>query len=285
MTDDAPAGPDRAMARNLNETIVDHGGVRLRVRVREAPGPTLLLAHSVGCDASLWDPLIALIPDAWRLIAYDMRGHGRSDAPGGDYTVAELGADALAILAAVGAERVYVCGLSLGGTVAQWLALNRPERVAGIALADTAARLGTIEGWDARIAAARDGGMASLVALSMTRFFSAGFRLRRPDVIEHFRKVFLATPAQGFAGCCAVLRDADTRATLGGIACPTLVIVGAQDEPTPPADAEALAAGIAGATLAILPTGHLSAVEDAAGFADALVRHVAAIAWPGAAQS
>lgn len=250
-------------------------GVRLNVRVEgRADGPALLFAHSVGCDLTLWDNQARALADRFRIVRYDARGHGGSDAPTGDYSIAQLGGDALAILDALDIGRAHLCGLSLGGTLGQWLALHAPERLASIALCDTSARLGAADGWQMRADTARGPGMAALVDMSMTRFFSEGFRARAPEIVAVFRQTFLATPGHGFAGCCAVLRDCDFRAVLHRIDVPTLVLTGREDAPTPPEDSEFLAAGIRGARLVLLNTGHISAVEDPAGFTGALAKHI-----------
>lgn len=250
-------------------------GTRLNVRVEgREDAPALLLAHSVGCDLTLWDHQAAALAARYRIIRHDARGHGQSDAPEGDYTIERLGADAIAILDALDVKRAHLCGLSLGGTLGQWMALHAPERLMSLALCDTAARLGTVEGWQSRIDVARGQGMAPLVDMSMRRFFSDDFRARAPETVAAFRRTFLATPGHGFAGCCAVLRDSDFRTDIGHIRVPTLVLAGRHDIPTPPADSEALAQGIPHATLVLLDTGHISAVEDPAAFTAALVAHL-----------
>ncbi|WP_198351012.1 3-oxoadipate enol-lactonase [Flavisphingomonas formosensis] len=250
-------------------------GTRLHVRVEgRANAPALLFAHSVGCDLTLWDNQVAALAERFRILRYDARGHGRSDAPEGDYRIEQLAGDALAILDAFAIDRVHLCGLSLGGTLGQWLGIHAPERLASLTLCDTAARLGTAEGWQQRIDVARDQGMAALVDMSMTRFFSDGFRARAPETVAKFRSIFLTTPSHGFAGCCAVLRDCDFRDQLGRIAVPTLVLTGREDIPTPPADSEYLAAGIQGANLSLLDTGHISAVEAPEAFTAALAGHI-----------
>lgn len=256
-------------------SIETQDGIAINVCVEGPEGaPAILFAHSIGCDHRLWDHQAEALSDRYRVIRHDARGHGRSDAPGGDYAIETLAADALAILDALEIGRVHLCGLSLGGTLGQWLALHAPERLLSLALCDTAARLGTVEGWQQRADAARSDGMASLVDMSMTRFFSEQFRARDPVTVERFRETFLATPAQGFAGCCAVLRDCDFTDDLRRMDVPTLVLTGREDAPTPPADSAILAAGIPGAKLALLETGHISAVEDPVGFTAALTAHL-----------
>lgn len=244
--------------------------------VAEGPedAPVVLFAHSVGCDLTLWDKQAEALRGTFRILRYDARGHGESEAPAAPYTVEQLAGDALAVLDAFGVARAHLCGLSLGGTVGQWLALHHPDRLASLALCDTAARLGTVDGWQQRIDVALARGMGALVDMSMLRFFSNGFRAGHPATVARFRETFLATPAYGFAGCCAVLRDCDFTGALCEIATPTLVMTGREDVPTPPADSALLTDGIAGATLVLLNAGHISAVEDPDSFTAALRAHV-----------
>jgi 3-oxoadipate enol-lactonase len=241
-----------------------------------ADRPTVLLAHSVGCDLTLWDRQVDALKSELHILRYDARGHGRSAAPAAPYTIEQLAADALAILDHFGIQRAHLCGLSLGGTLGQWLALNAPQRLASLTLCDTAARLGTVEGWQSRIDAVLAGGTASIADLSMTRFFSERFREQEPATVERFRQTLIGTPDQGFAGCCAVLRDCDFRSKLPAIAVPTLVMGGLLDVPTPPADSRELAAAIPDAKLVLLDAGHISAVEAPAAFNKALLDHVLA---------
>jgi 3-oxoadipate enol-lactonase len=251
-------------------------GVHLAV-ADEGPrdAPVVLFGHSIACNLNLWDDqAAAVIAAGWRAVRYDARGHGQSDAPAGDYELARLGRDALDILDTLDIARVQLCGLSLGGTLGMWLAANAPERLTGLVLADTAARLGTPEIWRSRAEGAMTGGMESIADMSMTRFFSDAFRAARPDVVARFRQGFVDTPAHGYAGCAAVLRDAELEGGLAGIDLPTLVIGGVHDFPTPPKDAEHLAANIPGASLVLLDTGHLSNIEDPEGFNAALLRHL-----------
>lgn len=257
-------------------TVASPDGTLLNVEI-EGPeqAPAVLFAHSVGCDLTLWDAQAAALRDRFRVIRYDARGHGRSGAPAGAYAIEQLADDALAVLDAAGVERAHLCGLSLGGTLGMWLALNRPYRLTSLVLANTAARLGSAEGWQARIDSVRAGGTRSIADMSMTRFFSDRFRAEMPEVVERFRQGLIATADDGFAGCCAVLRDCDFSAVLNGIATPTLVICGQTDLPTPPSDSEILVCGIAGARLVLLDAGHLSAVEAPQAFSAAILAHFA----------
>jgi 3-oxoadipate enol-lactonase len=253
--------------------VTTDDNVRLNVSVEGSDyAPTLLMMHSIGCDLTLWDPQAAALAGSFRIVRYDARGHGGSDAPKGDYTVDRLGLDALAILDAVGAQSAYCCGLSLGGITAQWLALHASDRVEGIVIANTAARIGSAEAWQMRGDTALRDGMQALAPTAITRFFSDEFRAAAPDTVEIFYQRLLTTSPDGYAGCCAVLRDADFLADLGAMAVPAIVIGGGRDVPTPLVQAEELAHGIPGARLVVLDAGHLSNVERPGGFTEAVLR-------------
>jgi 3-oxoadipate enol-lactonase len=233
--------------------------------------PPLLLANSIGTTIDLWGPQLPAWTDRFRLLRYDTRGHGRSEATPGPYALDQLGRDALAVLDAAGIERAAVCGLSLGGLTAQWLALHAPSRVERLVLANTAARIGTRESWATRIGQVAAGGMASIVDRVLALWFSEEFRRREPAVVARFAGVLADCPVDGYVGCCAALRDADLRDQLGGVTIPVLVIVGARDRATPPADGAALGEALAEARLLSLDAAHLANVEQPAGFAAAVV--------------
>lgn len=249
--------------------------------VGEAHGPVdapaLLFLNSVGCDRSLWDAQVAALSERFRCIVFDTRGHGASDAPQGDYTVAQLGDDALAVLDAAEAERAHVCGLSLGGLTAQQLALSAPGRVLSLTLANTASRIGSVESWAARRELVLAQGLEAIVDTAMERFFSERFRAANPAVVAERRRRLAAASVTGYAGCCSALRDADLTAGLSRITAPTMVIGGEFDVSTPPDQTAALAAAIPGARLEILPAAHLSNLEQPAAFTAALRAHLEAV--------
>jgi 3-oxoadipate enol-lactonase len=253
--------------------VTTDDGVRINT-VIDGPGdgPCLLLMHSIGCDLTLWDPQIQALSADFRIVRFDARGHGRSDAPKGDYTLDRLSRDALAVLDAVGVDSAYLCGLSLGGVTAQWLALHAAARVKAIIIANTATRIGTAEAWQARADMSIGQGMQALAPTAITRFFSERFLASSPEIADIFLQRLLTTAPEGYAGCCAVLRDTDFTGQLGAIALPTIVIGGTLDVPTPLSQAEELARAIPGARLVALDAGHLSNVEQPAAFADAIRR-------------
>jgi len=237
----------------------------------DAEAPVVLFAHSIGTTRDLWLPQIPAFRSAYRIVRHDARGHGRSAAPDGDYSIDELGRDALAVLDAVGTSQAHIVGLSLGGLTAMWLALHAPTRVRGIVLANTAARIGIPERWNERIAQVQSDGMAVIGESALTRWFTDDFRNREPHTIAHFRGMIANCAPQGYSGCCAVLRDTDLRDDIARIAAPTLVIAGEQDAATTPADAELLRERIPGARLVTLPAAHLSNVEQPTAFTNAVL--------------
>jgi 3-oxoadipate enol-lactonase len=251
---------------------VDAGGPRLSYELEGPPqAPVLLLSNSLGTSLDLWQPQRAAFARSFRLVRYDTRGHGRSQAPPGPYTLDRLGRDALAVLDAAGASRAHVCGISLGGLPAMWLGIHAPRRVERLVLANTAARIGTPELWEERMASVRAQGMAALADAAMPRWFTPAFRERDPARVEALRSAVAACPVEGYAGCCAALRDADLTAAIGGIAAATLVVAGAHDPATPPSAAEGLRDRIPGARLVTLDAAHLSNVEAAGAFTSAVM--------------
>jgi 3-oxoadipate enol-lactonase len=186
-------------------------------------------------------------------------------------SIERLGRDLLGLLDHLGIARAHICGLSMGGLTAQWLALHHPGRVERAVFANTAARIGTAEGWEARIAAVRAGGMAAIRDAVVERFFSPAFRAERPEVVGRYAAALEATDPVGYTACCAALRDADLRPAVGAIRAPTLIIAGGLDEATTPAQAEELRAAIPGARLLVLDgAAHLSNVERPGRFSAAL---------------
>ena len=246
-------------------------GVELAYQIDGSEGaPALALVNSLGTNLRMWEPQMARFSQAFRVVRYDCRGHGASAAPPGEYTIEQLGRDLLALLDALRIERAHVCGLSLGGMVALWLAANAPERVARVVFADTAARIGTVESWTARIALARTAGMSAVAELALARFLSARFRSQHPDVARQLREMVESTNLEGYTGACAALRDADLRPSLPAITAPSLIIVGEGDESTPPAQARALHSAIRGSELVIVhDAAHLANVEQPEAFSRA----------------
>ena len=246
---------------------IDADGCRLSWTAQGPPdAPALLLLDALGTTVDLWQAQIDRLAAAFRVVRFDTRGHGASDAPAGPYALDRLGQDALAVLDAAGARRAHICGASLGGQTALWLAVHAPERVAGVVAANTGARIGTTALWNQRIRDAGTLGMHALAEPAMARWFTPRFRRRDPETVDRFRTMLRGCSPTGYAACCAALRDADLRADLHRIAAPALVIVGADDNATPPAAGRAICEHVAGAELLALDAAHLANVERPGAF-------------------
>lgn len=231
--------------------------------------PVLLLGNSIGTDHALWNGVLPELTRAFRVVRFDMRGHGASDAPAGEYSIEQLGRDALAVADAAGARRFHYAGISLGGMIGMWLGAHAPERVDRLVLSNTSPKFDP-EAWKARIAAVRAGGMAAIADMAMGRFFTPAFVSAADERYATARRTLLDVDPVGYTGCCAAIRDLDLRPALPGIAAPTLVIGGALDQATPPSQGRAIAEAIRGAAYVELPCAHIPTLESPAAFVEAL---------------
>ena len=232
--------------------------------------PVLMLSHSLGQDHGMWDSQAADLAPHFRVLRYDIRGHGASSTTPGDYTIDQLGADALALADALGIDRFAFCGLSLGGMIGLWVALNAPARITDVVLANTSARPGG-ERMESRRKAVLAGGMAAVADAVMSRFFSPRTLAADPPFVAAARRTLLATDPAGYANCCAAVRDFDATASLGDIGVPALIISSDIDESLPwSGHGEVIAQGIADAGVVKLPTAHLSNLEAPRSFTAAL---------------
>jgi 3-oxoadipate enol-lactonase len=247
-------------------------GGRIDYTVEGPPSaPVLLLSNALGTTRDLWRDQVATLARSFRLVRYDTRGHGASSPSPGEYSIDLLGRDAIALLDAIGADRADVGGLSLGGLTAMWIGLHAPNRVRGLVLANTAARIGTREYWQQRIEEVMTNGLRNVAASGPERWFTPTFRQARPDAVSMFQATLTRSSPDGYASCAAALRDADLRESLYRITAPALVIAGELDPVTPPADADVLCAHLPLATRVDLPVAHLSNVEAAEAFTRAML--------------
>jgi len=233
--------------------------------------PTLMLCNSLGTTLEMWAPQMPAFLAAFRILRYDTRGHGRSEVTPGEYSIARLGADAVALLDHLGIQRVSFCGLSMGGMTGMWLAANRPERLERMVLANTGAKVGDPSVWGARFDAVRAGGMAAITPSVLERWFTARYQRLSPGEVQKVRAMLLATLPDGYIANGAAVRDMDQRADLAKIAVPTLVIAGTYDGSTPPELGRALAQAIDGARYLELDAAHLSNWEQAGAFSAAVL--------------
>ena len=231
----------------------------------------LLLINSIASTREMWARQLPAFAASYRVIRYDARGHGRSAAPDGDYSIEQLGRDALAVLDDLEVPAAHVCGISLGGLTGMWLGVYASGRVRSLVLANTAARIGSVDSWSERIAFVRERGMSPIADMTIPRWFSPEFRERDPETVHVFRAMIQSTPAAGYLGCCAALRDADLRDAIGAIACPVLAIAGSTDPATAPEGLHFIHQRIRGSKLVTLETAHLSNVECAEEFTGAVL--------------
>ena len=249
-----------------------HGDVRIAYALDgPADAPTLVLSNSLGTTMDMWAPQVPVLARSFRVLRYDMRGHGASDAPPGPYTIAILGRDVVALLRHVGCARAHFCGLSMSGLVGLWLALNEPAFLDHLVLANTAARIGPPEIWTTRIARIEAEGMPAVADAVVQRWFMPAFIAAQSPAFISARQMLRDSPAAGYAAACAAVRDADFRDDLGRIATPTLVIAGTHDLAATPADGRYMAERIADACYVELDASHLSNLERPAEFTQALV--------------
>lgn len=229
--------------------------------------PWLTFSNSLGTSLHMWDDQMSTFESDYRILRYDSRGHGKSGAPAGAYSIETLGGDAIALLDALGIERTFWCGLSKGGMVGMWLGTNHSGRFEKMAYCNTSPHMPGAEMWAARAKAAREDGMAALEATIVDRWFTGAFQTSSPERVDIVRKQILSTPGIGYAGCCDAIGAMDQRETIKSIDLPVLVIAGADDPATPPEHGKMIADSIAGAKLVILDNAaHLSNIEQTAGF-------------------
>jgi 3-oxoadipate enol-lactonase/4-carboxymuconolactone decarboxylase len=234
--------------------------------------PALVLSHSLGQDHGMWDAQVPDLSERFRVLRYDLRGHGASGVTPGDYRIDQLAEDVLALADALGIDRFAFCGLSLGGMIAQRLAIRAPERISALVLANTSARPDA-EKMEGRRRTVLDKGMAAVADEVMARFFSPRLLAANPPAVSGARHTLLATDPVGYAGCCAAIRDMDQRAELASIRCPALIVDGELDVSLPwKGHGDLLARDLPGAAVVHLPAAHLSNIESPRAFGAALLR-------------
>ena len=236
-----------------------------------ADAPVVVLSNSLGSTLAMWDSHVAALARHFRVLRYDTRGHGGTPAIKGPASMAALGRDVLDILDANGIETVHFVGLSLGGMVGQWLLANAPERLERVVLANTSSHYTDPESWNARIHAVKTFGINRIADGIPERWFTEDFREAEPETIDRVKAMVRETSVEGYASCCAAIRDMDLREAIRGAARETLVIVGEYDGATPPEKGWAIAEAIPGARLVSLGASHMSAIEMPEAFTEAVV--------------
>jgi 3-oxoadipate enol-lactonase/4-carboxymuconolactone decarboxylase len=246
--------------------------VRLHYQLDGDPQlPVLMLCNSLGTTLEMWAPQMPAFLAQFRVLRYDVRGHGQSQVTPGEYSIAQLGRDAVALLDHLDIGRVSFCGLSMGGMTGMWLGVNHPERVWRLVLCNTGAKVGDAPTWASRFEAVRQGGMAAVTQSVLDRWFTAGYQRLAANDVDKVRAMLLATSVDGYVANGAAVRDMDQRADLEKIRTPTLVIAGSYDGSTPPELGRAIAQAIAGARYVELDAAHMSNWEQAGAFTAAVL--------------
>jgi 3-oxoadipate enol-lactonase len=253
-------------------STIDNNGARFHYELEgREDAPVLVLSNSLGTTLDMWAPQMPALLQHFRVLRHDARGHGRTDVTPGPYTIAQLGADVLALMDQLGIARAHFCGLSMGGMIGMWLGTHHAGRLDRLVLCNTAAKIGSPDTWNPRIAKVEAEGMASVADTVLERWFTDGFRQRAPQQVAVVRDMLLNTAPAGYSANCAAVRDMDQRADVASITVPTLVIAGTHDGSTPAADGRAVADAIPGARYVELDAAHLSNWEQGEQFTQALV--------------
>lgn len=242
-----------------------------------ADGDVVVLSGSIGSNLSMWEPQVEpLVAAGFKVVRYDHRGHGRTPVPDAPCSLADLGGDVVELLDTLGVARAHLVGLSLGGMTGMWLGVHHPERISRLVLCCTSAKLGTPQSWEERARAARTGGMTAIADASIGRWFTPEWRSANPEAAREYHHMTATTPADGYAACCAAIGGMDLVADLPRITAPTLVISGADDPATPPAEHGAvIAAGIPDARHEVVEqAAHLGNVEQPHTFTALILKHL-----------
>ena len=238
-------------------------------------GPVVVLSNSLGSTYKMWNPQVAALEERFRVVRYNIRGHGGSPVPDGPYSIDDLADDLVALLDRLGVGRAHLVGLSLGGMTALRVAARDAERVDRLAVLCTGAQLPPASGWTDRATTVRSGGSGAVATAVVERWFTPKYLSAHPEVRQAAEAMVTATAAQGYAACCEAIAALDLRDELASITAPTLAIAGADDPATPPPKLEEIATGVKnGKLLVVARAAHLANAEQPGIITPALIEHL-----------
>ncbi|MFZ6772154.1 3-oxoadipate enol-lactonase [Undibacterium sp. SXout7W] len=232
--------------------------------------PAIVFSNSLGTDHRMWQAQAQVLSKEFYVIRYDTRGHGQSASPSGPYQLSQLGQDVLALLDFLGIQKAYFCGLSMGGVTGQWLGIHAGQRLHKLVIANTAARVGTSDGWLSRAATVRADGLDSIADTAAARWFTPAFIKACPEKVAVLSEHLRHESREGYASCCEALAEADLREQISRIQIPTLIIAAQDDLVTTEADARFMQQQIAGSHIVLFSASHISNIEDEQSFTQAL---------------
>jgi 3-oxoadipate enol-lactonase len=247
--------------------FIEANGIKMNYELSgKEQAPVLALSHSLACSMLMWTPQLERLESGFRVLRYDTRGHGGSEASPGAYTLAQLVDDAIGLLDELAIDRVHWIGVSMGGMIGQGMALSHSDRLERLVLADTAAIIpGEAQPvWQERIDTVRREGMAAVAESTLERWFTPNYLSQKRPEIDQIRQQILMTPVAGYIGCSEAIRRLNYLDQLAAIQTPTLIMVGADDPGTPVAASEVMHARIPGSKLVVIPSAaHLANIEQA----------------------
>lgn len=247
--------------------FVDINGITLHYKTvnLDSGKSVIVFSNSLATDFRIWDDCVADLSADYAIVLYDKRGHGLSSLGTPPYVIDDHVSDLAGLIDHLGIASATICGLSVGGLIAQGLYHKRPDLVNGLILCDTGAKIGDAQMWNDRMAIVKEGGLDALVEANMQRWFSPAFHQQRTNELAGYSHMFTRTPEGGYLGTGAAIRDADFRDQAGQIAVPTICVVGEQDGATPPALVKATADLIPGAGFEVIANaGHIPCAEQSA---------------------
>ncbi|WP_201581476.1 3-oxoadipate enol-lactonase [Psychrobacter glacincola] len=228
----------------------------------DSSNPALIFSNSLGTSYHMWQPQIDALQNDYFIICYDTRGHGKSSAPRGPYSLDQLGKDVTDLLDYLNIDKAFFCGISMGGMTGQWLAINHPDRFHHLMLCNTAVKIGNEAAWVDRAQLVREQGLDPIAATAASRWFTSSFIDNHPDVVKALSGALAAGSSEGYASSCEALSVADTREQLKDIRVPVTVVAGTEDPVTTVADGEYMVDHIPNATLATINASHISNIEQ-----------------------